>query len=89
MKFASLEAAKNASGTGNKIKSLYYAKDQAGIFTFKTLSESLIYAANRIPEIADDIVNVDNAMKWGFARKLGPFEAWDAIGLGKSVANDE
>jgi len=85
VKYASLEAAKNASGTGEKIKSLYYAKDTAGEFTFRTLSETLIYSANRIPEIADDIVNVDNAMKWGFARKLGPFEAWDAIGVAKSV----
>ena len=86
VKFGSLEAAKNASGTGNKIKALYYSDDPAGTFTFRTLSETLIYAANRIPEIADDIVNVDNAMKWGFARKLGPFEAWDAIGVAKSVA---
>ena len=86
VKFGSLEAAKNASGTGNKIKTLYYAEDPAGTFTFKTFSETFIYAANRIPEIADDIVNVDNAMKWGFARKLGPFEAWDAIGVAKSVA---
>ena len=85
VKFASLEAAKNISGTGEKIKSLFYAKDTAGQFTFKTLAETLIYSANRIPEIADDIVNIDNALKWGFARKLGPFEAWDAIGLGKSV----
>ncbi len=86
VKFGSLEAAKNISGTGGKIKSLFYAKDTAGQFTFKTLAETLIYSANRIPEIADDIVNIDNALKWGFARKLGPFEAWDAIGLGKSVA---
>lgn len=86
VKFASLEAAKNISGTGEKIKSLFYAKDTAGQFTFKTLAETLIYSANRIPEIADDIVNIDNALKWGFARKLGPFETWDAIGLGKSVA---
>jgi 3-hydroxyacyl-CoA dehydrogenase len=86
VKFASLEAAKNASGVGGKIKSLFYAKDLAGQFTFRTFSETLIYSANRIPEIADDIVNIDNALKWGFARKLGPFEAWDAIGVGKSVA---
>ena len=86
VKLASLEAAKPLSGTSEKIKSLYYADDTAGKFTFKTLSESFIYAANRIPEIADDIVNVDNALKWGFARKMGPFEAWDAIGASKSVA---
>ena len=81
----SLEAAKTIPGTGAKIKSLYYADDVAGRFTFRTMSEGLIYAANRIPEIADDIVNVDNAMKWGFARKMGPFEAWDVIGPEKSV----
>ncbi|MGM0428467.1 MAG: 3-hydroxyacyl-CoA dehydrogenase NAD-binding domain-containing protein [Thermodesulfobacteriota bacterium] len=85
VQFGSLEAAKNVSGTGEKVKSLFYAKDKAGEFTFRTLSETLIYAANRIPEIADDIVNVDNAMKWGFARKLGPFEMWDVLGVGKSV----
>jgi len=86
VKLASLEAAKNISGTGQKIKSLYYAEDLAGQFTFRTLTETLIYSANRIPEIADDILNVDNALKWGFARKMGPFEVWDAIGVGKSVA---
>jgi len=86
VKLASLEAAKNISGTAQKIKSLYSAKDAAGQFTFTTLTETLIYSANRIPEIADDIVNVDNAMKWGFAWKMGPFEVWNAIGVGKSVA---
>ena len=85
VKFASLEAAKNISGTAGKFKSLYYADDVAGEFTFRTTSETLIYSANRIPEIADDIVNVDNAMKWGFARKMGPFEAWDVLGVPKSV----
>jgi 3-hydroxyacyl-CoA dehydrogenase len=85
VKLPSLEAAKNAPGTGEKIQSLYYAQDVAGQFTFRTLSDTLIYSANRIPEIADDIVNVDNAMKWGFGRKMGPFETWDAIGVEKSV----
>ena len=86
VKFPSLEAANNASGLKDKLKTLFYGKDLAGQFTFRTLSESLIYSANRIPEIADDILNIDNAMKWGFGRRMGPFEAWDAIGLGKSVA---
>ncbi len=85
VKLASLEAAKNISGTAGKIKALYYADDAAGKFTFSTLSETLIYSANRIPEIADDILNLDNAMKWGFAWKMGPFEIWDAIGVDSSV----
>jgi 3-hydroxyacyl-CoA dehydrogenase len=86
VKLASLEAAKTISGVSQRIKSLYWAEDTAGQFTFRQVNETVIYAANRIPEIADDIVNVDNAMKWGFAWKLGPFEVWDAIGLKKSVA---
>ncbi|UCE35684.1 MAG: 3-hydroxyacyl-CoA dehydrogenase, partial [Deltaproteobacteria bacterium] len=86
VKLASLEAAKNISGTAAKINSLFSAKDRAGQFTFRTLTETLIYTANRIPEIADDIVNVDNAMKWGFNWRMGPFETWDALGVGKSVA---
>ncbi|OPL11382.1 MAG: 3-hydroxyacyl-CoA dehydrogenase [delta proteobacterium ML8_D] len=86
VKFASLEAAKSLSGTANKIKSLYYANDAAGQFTFRQVNETIIYSANRIPEIADDIVNIDNAMRWGFAWKMGPFEVWDAIGVKKSVA---
>jgi len=85
VKLPSLEAAKDLPGTEAKIKSLYYSDDPAGQFTFRTFSETQIYAANRVPEIADDIVNVDNAMKWGFARRLGPFEAWDAVGLTASV----
>lgn len=84
--FPSLEAAKQAPGTEGKLRAIYYADDQAGRFVFKLLSETLIYAANRIPEISDDIVNIDNAMKWGFNWKLGPFETWDALGLEKSVA---
>ncbi|MFP3928044.1 MAG: enoyl-CoA hydratase-related protein, partial [Desulfobacteraceae bacterium] len=77
----SLEAAKNVPGTAGKIKSLYFAADKAGEFTFRHITETLIYSANRIPEIADDIVNVDRAMRWGFAWRMGPFETWDALGL--------
>ena len=60
------------SGTGQRIKVLYYAEDMAGQIYLSNTSGDLIYSANRIPEIADDIVNVDNAMKWGFGRKIGP-----------------
>ncbi len=82
----SLETAKNISGTTNKIRALYYAPDVGGQFTFRHVSAGLVYAANRIPEIADDIVKVDNAVKWGFARKMGPFETWDVLGVEESVA---
>jgi 3-hydroxyacyl-CoA dehydrogenase len=85
-KFASLEAAKQQPDTASKVKTLFYGKDKAAEFTFKHMTEGLIYAANRVPEISDDIVNIDNGMKWGFNWEKGPFEAWDALGVEKSAA---
>lgn len=86
VKFASLEAAKNIEKLPARLATIAYAEDKAGKFFWESLSETLIYSANRIPEISDNIVNIDNAMKWGFGWDLGPFECWDAIGLAKSVA---
>ncbi len=85
VKYPSLDAAKAASGPA-KAKALIYADDRAGQFAWKITSESLLYAAQRIPEIADDVYNVDNAMKWGFNWDAGSFEAWDALGVEESVA---
>jgi 3-hydroxyacyl-CoA dehydrogenase len=39
------------------------------------------YVSHRIPEISDEIYPIDQAVRAGFAWKLGPFEKWDAIGL--------
>ena len=84
-KFDSLDAAEKYHDTADRVRCLYYAGDDAGIFTFRTRSDEFIYAASRIPEIADDILNIDNALKWGFNREMGPFEMWDAVGLERSV----
>lgn len=84
-KFASLEAGKNIESLPERLKMLTYANDRAGEFIWKTTRDLLLYAANRIPEISDDIVNVDKAMRWGFNWQLGPFEMWDAIGVEESV----
>jgi len=67
------------------LQRLVYSEDRAGLLAWKTLKKTLIYCAAKIPEIADDIVSVDRAMRWGFNWELGPFETWDAIGLRKSV----
>lgn len=84
--FASLGAAKQIESLPERLRALVYAEDKAGEFLWRTMSEAGSYAANRIPEIADNIVEIDNAMKWGFAHEMGPFEKWDAIGVEKSVA---
>ncbi len=85
VKFPSIEAVKGNEDTGQRVRDLVYGEDRVGQFLWTTISRNLIYAANRIPEIADDIVNIDNAVKWGFNHELGVFELWDAIGVEKSV----
>ncbi len=87
--FASIDMGKNIEDVAERVKNLAYAKDRAGEFFWDTTAAVLIYSANRIPEIADDVISIDNAMKWGFGWELGPFETWDAIGVEKSVGKME
>ncbi len=82
----SLEMAKQAKGPGGKLKVLIYANDRAGELLWNSFAPTLIYSGKLVGEIADDIVAIDNAMKWGFGWAQGPFEMWDAIGVEKSVA---
>ena len=82
----SIEMAKQAKGVGNKLKTIVYANDRAGELLWNSFAPTLLYAGELLGEIADDIVAIDNAMKWGFGWAQGPFEMWDAIGVEKSVA---
>ncbi len=84
--FASLDAAKGEEDAGARIRKVVSGDDKAAKYAWKVLSETLLYSAKRIPEIADDVYNIDNAMKWGFNWTLGPFETWDAVGVAESVA---
>ncbi|HUF03477.1 MAG TPA: 3-hydroxyacyl-CoA dehydrogenase/enoyl-CoA hydratase family protein [Aridibacter sp.] len=88
-KFPSLEAAKQIEDREARIKKLVWGDDRAGEFLWKTISRTLRYAANRIPEIADNVKDVDDAMKWGFGWEIGVFETWDAIGVEESVERME
>ncbi|BCX05391.1 MAG: 3-hydroxyacyl-CoA dehydrogenase [Candidatus Roseilinea sp.] len=58
-----------------------FADDRGGMFIVETTLPILAYAARRIPEIADSIADIDNAMRWGFNAEAGPFEIWDMIGV--------
>ncbi|WP_210471172.1 3-hydroxyacyl-CoA dehydrogenase/enoyl-CoA hydratase family protein [Sporosarcina sp. 6E9] len=85
MKTPSIEMAKQQKGLVNRVKTLVYAKDRTGEILWNILAPTLRYSAELHGEIADDIVAIDNAMKWGFGWQQGPFEIWDAIGVAKSV----
>jgi 3-hydroxyacyl-CoA dehydrogenase len=72
-----------------RLRYLISQKDRAAQFIWDTTARSLAYASRRLPEIAEDVYSVDNAIKWGFAHELGPFETWDALGVAETVARME
>src|SRR5207245_2532514 len=85
--------AKNVEQTGARVRMLLgldgsgpQKGDKAGQFLWAALSDVWTYAANRIPEISDTVVEIDRAMKLGFNWELGPFELWDAAGIETTVA---
>lgn len=85
LKAPSVEQSKQSKGKAAKIKTLAYADDRAGELVWNVLKPTLLYAAEKCSEVADNIRDIDQAMKWGFGWELGPFETWDALGLEKSV----
>jgi 3-hydroxyacyl-CoA dehydrogenase len=86
-RFASLESVKTMEDTTERLRALLspvlegQKGDKAQQFLWGLLSETCLYAARRAPEISDRVVDVDQAMRWGFAWELGPFELMDAIGV--------
>ena len=92
-KFPALEMAKNVEETGARLRMLLgmdsgglQKGDKAGAFLWASLCDLWNYSANRVPEIADSIVDIDRAMRLGFNWELGPFELWDAAGVEATVA---
>ena len=84
-----LGAARGAETSAEKAKIIVNSQDAGGRMAWKCTADVLIYAAERVGEIADDIVNIDNAMKWGFRWEHGPFESWDNLGVAETVARME
>ena len=84
VKFPSLDLTKNTDSVAERLR-MVLANDPKKIaplaFYRQVLPELWNYAAHRVPEISDDIVGLDEAMKNGFNWELGPFEMWDAAGV--------
>jgi 3-hydroxyacyl-CoA dehydrogenase len=80
-RFPSLDAARNIENLGERLRTLFRCDDRAGRFLWKIFSDLFLYAAEKIPEISDRIVEIDRALRWGYAHQLGPFELWDAVGF--------
>jgi 3-hydroxyacyl-CoA dehydrogenase len=87
-KFAALEMSKTIEDMGEKLRTILAGNpnDKAVKFIWTTISEMWTYSANRIPEIADTVVEIDQAMRMGFNWEIGPFEVWDLAGVEATVA---
>ncbi len=84
-----LKTAKAAKTLADKVNLILYGDDKVCQYAWKVTAASFIYSANRIPEIADTVVDIDNAMKWGYNYETGPFEMWDMIGVKKAAEKME
>jgi 3-hydroxyacyl-CoA dehydrogenase len=87
VRFPCIGAARKEETADKKVAAMVWGdeSDAASTISWEVTAETLIYSAHRIPEIADDIVNLDRGMRWGFGWDLGPFQTWDAIGVARSV----
>lgn len=73
-KLASVDAGKAG------LKAVVTHDDIGGQYAWKVLSQTLAYAASLVPEIADNVADVDEAMRLGYNWKFGPFEMIDQLG---------
>ncbi len=85
VRFDSIGATRNLEETADKVREMVWYDDEAGRFAWKVTAETCLYSAELLGEIADDVVNIDRALRWGFNYESGPFQTWDSIGLERSV----
>ncbi len=89
VRFDAIGAARKAETSAESAKIIVNSPDKAGKFVWNVTADVFIYAANRLGEVANDVVNIDRAMRWGFGWDQGPFEAWDTLGVAETVARME
>jgi len=80
-KIPSIGKAKGTHDVKQRLKDVVFADDRGGALAWRLMRDTLAYTSNRMGEIAENIVDVDNALRWGFNWDLGPFEAWDVLGV--------
>ncbi|NPV27337.1 MAG: 3-hydroxyacyl-CoA dehydrogenase [Firmicutes bacterium] len=87
--FPSLETANKEKTLARKLEAFFEGDDVAAKFVWKHIRDTFVYAASKIPEIADNILDIDRAMRWGYNYAAGPFEMWTGMDLPKYVARME
>jgi 3-hydroxyacyl-CoA dehydrogenase len=89
VRFDSVGAVRKEEDLGKRLRALLTNDDRAAVYVRDTLYYNLAYAAHVTPEIAYRLVDVDAAMRWGFANEAGPFEMWDMVGVAETVEQIE
>jgi 3-hydroxyacyl-CoA dehydrogenase len=89
VKFATLELTKPIDNVKDRFKVLFGGKDVAGEFYRDAFYGLFQYVSNRIPEIADELYKIDDAVCAGFGWEVGPFETWDQVDIAKTVTKME
>jgi 3-hydroxyacyl-CoA dehydrogenase len=85
VRIQSLEAVRGIEDLPQRLRALVALPDRAGKFLWELFRDLFVYSAEMIPEISDRVVEIDRAMRWGFAFPLGPFKFWDALGVPETV----
>jgi 3-hydroxyacyl-CoA dehydrogenase len=88
-RFDSVKAAKDVEGLGDRLKVLLGADDKAANLVKALTYQGFQYASSIIPEVADTVKPIDDAVRWGFMHEAGPFEIWDMLGVKESVQQME
>ncbi len=84
-KLESIATAKQIDNLPNKINAMFNAEDKGGELVRRSLLGLFAYVSNRIPEISDNLYSIDDALRAGFAWKMGPFQYWDTVGVKKGI----
>jgi 3-hydroxyacyl-CoA dehydrogenase len=88
-RFDSVKAAKDTEKLADRLKLLLSADDRAADLLKALTYQSFQYASSIIPEVADTVKPIDDAVRWGFMHEAGPFEIWDMLGLRETVRQME
>ena len=80
-----LDKTKNEEDLKKRLQIAIAEEGNVGEFYRMTFFDLFRYVTYRIPEIADELFRIDQAVSAGFAWEMGPFESWDAMGVQKCV----
>jgi len=81
VRIPAVDAARQVENMPQRLRMLADDTGRAGSLLWPLFRDVMLYSAERVPEIADRVVEVDRAMRWGYGHSYGPFELWDALGF--------